>query len=181
MTSAQDPGRSSGRRRAAALVLAAALAGSIAAVLMVALRGPQPARTLDERAHAVAETLRCPVCQDLSVADSSAPLAREMRRTIEAELRAGRTPDQVRDRFVAAYGEWILLSPPRRGPNVLLWVAPALLLVGGLVVGAVAVRRWTWGGSAATRERATSPGSPVSEEDRRLLEEALAGTPEETD
>jgi cytochrome c-type biogenesis protein CcmH len=149
------------------------------------VRGPQAPRTLDEQAHSIGETLRCPVCQDLSVADSSSALAREMRRTIEVELRAGRTPDQIRARFVAAYGDWILLTPTRRGLNLLIWLAPALLFLGGLAVAAVAIRRWTLGGGEAAApgpEPGTGePESTVSKSDRRLLDQALARPQEDPD
>jgi cytochrome c-type biogenesis protein CcmH len=180
-------GGSPGRRRAVVWILAGAVFAAVVATAVVAFRGPPPATTLDERVQAVGETLRCPVCQDLSVADSSAPLARQMRRTIEAELRAGRTPDQIRDRFVAAYGDWILLSPAPRGVNLLIWLAPALLLVVGLAVAAVSVRRWTLGGAApAGAETGSAPapdesGSQMSADDRRLLDEALARPGEDSD
>jgi cytochrome c-type biogenesis protein CcmH/NrfF len=168
------------RRPTAALILATALAAAAIAILAVAIKGPEPPRTMDERAHAVAATLRCPVCQDLSVADSSSPLAREMRRTIEVELRAGRTPDEIRARFVAAYGDWILLRPTAGGLNLFIWLAPALLLLGGLVVAVVAIRRWTLGGTerpgsdTVTDQSGVTPGEPaLSKEDRHLLDQAL--------
>jgi cytochrome c-type biogenesis protein CcmH len=179
-SSSPDADRRPARRPTAALILATAFAVAAIAILAVALKGPEPPRTLDERAHAVAATLRCPVCQDLSVADSSSPLAREMRRTIEVELRAGGTPDEIRDRFVAAYGDWILLAPTGRGLNLLIWLAPALLLLGGLVLAAVAIRRWTVGaagppGSDTVMDRTgATPETPaLSKEDRHLLDEAL--------
>jgi len=92
-----------------------------------------------------------------------------MRAQIAEELRAGRTPDQIRAEFVASYGEWILLSPPQRGFDLLPWLAPAFLGVAGLVVTGLAIRGWTSGGG-------TSGTSPVEtiEADRHLVENALA-------
>ncbi len=169
-----------------AAVLAGALLASGVALGFVAARGPEPPRSLPERIRAVASTLRCPVCQNLSVADSPSPLAREMRATIGRELRAGRTPDQIRARFVDAYGEWILLAPPRRGLNLVAWIAPGVLLIAGLVAASVAVRRWTRRRveSGEPRGAVTAPptgGAPdvVSSDDRRMLEHALSALPEE--
>jgi cytochrome c-type biogenesis protein CcmH len=98
---------------------------------------------LDARTTAVALTLRCPVCQGESIQDSPSELARQMRAVVRDRLRAGNTPDEVRAYFVSKYGEWILLEPTMKGLNILLYVTPVLLVVGGLVLVAVLVRRWT--------------------------------------
>jgi cytochrome c-type biogenesis protein CcmH len=66
-----------------------------------------------------------------------------MRAVVRDKLRAGNTPDQVKAYFVSKYGEWILLDPTMTGLNILLYVIPVLLVVGGLVLVAVLVRRWT--------------------------------------
>ncbi len=178
-----------GRRRPInAAVLAGALLISGVALASVAMRGPEPPSSLPERVRAVASTLRCPVCQNLSVADSPSPLAREMRATIGRELRAGRTPEQIKARFVQAYGEWILLAPPHRGLNLIAWIAPAVLLAGGLLAAAVAIHRWTARRTETTESpdgantdagHADSNGHLLSADDRRLLEHALAALPEE--
>lgn len=169
-------------------VLAAALFVSSAALAFVAARGPESPRSDAERVRAIASTLRCPVCQNLSVADSPSPLARQMRSTIGRELQAGRTPEQIRARFVQAYGEWILLAPPRRGVSLVAWVAPVLLFAGGLAAGGFAIRRWTAGRSRVAespdgdgmRLAYTGPhGSHLSADDRRMLEHALSRLPED--
>jgi cytochrome c-type biogenesis protein CcmH len=155
------------------LVLLAITAAALAAV---ALRGPAPARTPADRVDAIAAGLRCPVCNDLSVADSPAPLARQMRETIAADLQAGKSPDQIRAEFVAAYGESILLAPPSRGVGLVAWLAPALLLAAGLVAALAAVRRWR--AQPAGSDPAVEPERPPAAQ-RRLLERALAQFDEE--
>ena len=66
-----------------------------------------------------------------------------MRDVVRDKLRAGETPDQVKAYFVSKYGEWILLEPTMTGLNILLYVIPVLLVIGGLVLVAFLVRRWT--------------------------------------
>lgn len=98
---------------------------------------------LDAQTRSVASTLRCPVCQGESIEDSPSDLARQMRAVVRDRLRSGETPDQVRAYFVSRYGEWILLEPTMTGLNILLYVIPILLVVGGLTLVAFLVRRWT--------------------------------------
>ena len=129
---------------AAAVVLAAAFGWAAAA--------PQPAATqVDENTvHDVATQLRCVVCQSLSVADSPSETANQMRGIIRERLAAGDNPDQVRAYFVEKYGDWILLSPPKSGFTLLVWVVPFVGLGIGLVLVAVVVRRWSRTPQAAT-------------------------------
>ena len=98
---------------------------------------------LEAQTRAVALTLRCPVCQGESIEDSPSDLARQMRAVVRERLRSGETPDEVKAYFASKYGEWILLEPTMKGLNVLLYVIPVLLVVGGLALVAVLVRRWT--------------------------------------
>lgn len=172
--------RFAGLRSWSALAVVSLVAA--AALALVALRGPARPRTLDDRVRAVASTLRCPVCQNLSVADSPSRLAQQMRVTIAQELEAGRTPDQIRSEFAGAYGEWVLLAPPRRGVDLIAWLAPLLLVLAGVAAGILAVRRWTAGrGFASAPDGATGARSALGSADRLLLERALQRAAEETE
>jgi cytochrome c-type biogenesis protein CcmH len=114
------------------------------AVLFLAVSSQaQTDSSLEARTTAVASTLRCPVCQGESIQDSPSELAQQMRSVVRDRLRAGQTPDEVRAYFVSRYGEWILLQPKMTGLNILLYVLPVVLVVGGLILIVILVRRWT--------------------------------------
>jgi cytochrome c-type biogenesis protein CcmH len=116
---------------------------------------------LDAQTRDLAAQLRCPVCQGLSLQDSPSELAQEMRSVIRDQLRAGRTPSQVRDYFISKYGEWILLKPEPHGFNLAVYLLPILgLLAGGTVI-ALAARRWT--GAPAPSD--ADPPEPVVSRD----------------
>ena len=108
-----------------------------------------PDSSLDAKARDVAATLRCPVCQNLSIQDSPSLLAQDMKRLVRERLAAGETPDQVRRYFVSRYGEWVLLKPRASGVDLSVWLLPLLALVGGAVLVWSAVRRWVRQGDAA--------------------------------
>lgn len=97
----------------------------------------------EDTVHDVASQLRCVVCQSLSVADSPSETAHQMKDIIRERLTAGESPEQVRAYFVEKYGTWILLSPPRQGFNLLVWVVPFVGLGLGLVLVLIVVRRWS--------------------------------------
>jgi cytochrome c-type biogenesis protein CcmH len=127
-------------RRLTTLLLLVALTPAAAPSPAVA----EPSRAaVERRVAAIAAQLRCPVCQNLSVRDSPSDVAAAFRARIRELVRAGRSDEEIRAFFVARYGEWILLSPPRRGIGIVVWLAPALLLSAGLATVALAVRRWT--------------------------------------
>ena len=111
---------------------------------------------LESRVREVAATLRCPVCQNLSIQDSPSQLAQDMRKVVRERLAAGETPEQVRRYFVSRYGEWVLLKPRASGVNLSVWLLPlVMLLLGGTVIW-VAVQRWVERG---TRGSAPAPGA----------------------
>jgi cytochrome c-type biogenesis protein CcmH len=109
------------------------------------------AEHLEEQMRQIASGLRCPVCQNLSVADSPSEMAQEMRALIVDELRAGKRPEEIRAYFVSKYGEWILLSPTPRGFGLLVWVLPGLGAVVAFGGAAWVLRRWTRPGTSMPR------------------------------
>jgi cytochrome c-type biogenesis protein CcmH len=146
---------------------------SLAALLMGAVMpglglGATPAdRELQVRQ--IAAQLRCPVCQGLSVADSPSELAHEMRTLVQEQLQQGKTPEQVLDYFVQRYGEWILLAPPKRGFNLIIWVLPFVLLGTGAVVVYIGARRWVRR-SPANASPTVGLDSPYAERLQRELD-----------
>jgi cytochrome c-type biogenesis protein CcmH len=88
---------------------------------------------LEQRARTLSRELRCMVCQNQSIDDSDAPLARDLRLLVRERLKAGDSNEQVIDFLVARYGEFVLLRPRLAWHTVLLWAAPALLLMCGLL------------------------------------------------
>ncbi|HZT06663.1 MAG TPA: cytochrome c-type biogenesis protein CcmH [Chloroflexota bacterium] len=87
---------------------------------------------VDERARQIAQELRCPICEGLSVADSPSQLAVQMRGVIREKLESGESRDEIVRYFVQRYGESILMEPPRRGFTTVAWVAPYLALLATL-------------------------------------------------
>jgi len=108
-----------------------------------ALAQVKPGAVNEDVVREIAAELRCVVCQNLSVADSPSETANQMRGIIRERLAAGDNPEQVVAYFVEKYGEWILLSPPKRGLNLLVWGLPFLGIFGGLVVLFFVTRRWS--------------------------------------
>jgi cytochrome c-type biogenesis protein CcmH len=88
---------------------------------------------LEARARALSKTLRCMVCQNQSIDDSNAPLARDLRLLLRERLKAGESDDEVREFLVSRYGEFVLLEPRLSARTVMLWALPALALaLGGI-------------------------------------------------
>ena len=117
---------------------------------------PLGGAALDARTEEVGGLLRCPVCQGLSVADSPATMASNMKAEVRTLLAAGYTEEQVLAYFEGSYGEFVRLQPQLRGVNWLVWLGPvAVLLAGGAMV-FIALRR-----SAAKAETAFSEALPT--------------------
>src|ERR1700751_3694668 len=85
----------------------------------------------EARARNLSRELRCMVCQNQSIDDSEAPLARDLRLLVRERIAAGDSDAQVVDFLVARYGEFVLLKPRFERQTLLLWLVPPLLLIGG--------------------------------------------------
>ena len=141
--------------------------------LLLALSGPALAvepdevlkdPALEQRARAISAGLRCLVCQNQSIDDSDAPLAKDLRVLVRERLQSGDTDQQVRDHVVQRYGEFVLLRPVFAPHTVLLWLTPVLVLALGLS-GILA---------AARRRRAAGP-APLDADERAAVEKILDG------
>ncbi len=117
---------------------------------------------LEARARALSSQLRCMVCQNQSIDDSDAPLARDIRVLIRERIEKGQNNEEVRDFLVSRYGDFILLKPPFKLETLLLWAGAPLLLA----IGAFAMWR-------AARRRRAEPAPLSAAEEARLA--AIAG------
>jgi cytochrome c-type biogenesis protein CcmH len=134
----------------------------VAAVLLLAILSPAVALGPDEvlsdpaleaRARSLSKELRCMVCQNQSIDDSDAPLARDLRILVRERLQAGESDQQVINFLVARYGEFVLLRPRFSWHTALLWLAPAAVLLIGACGILVLARRYRTSSERATAER----------------------------
>lgn len=95
----------------------------------------------EKRFRALAEELRCTVCQNQSLADSDAPLARDLREELFRMLQDDRSDQEIRNFMVERYGDYVLYRPPLAGHTLLLWGGPIVLLVIGLIAALVVIRK----------------------------------------
>ena len=143
------------------------VAACVAVALALAWSARPHAETPAERVDRIASELRCVVCQGLSVKDSPAESARQMKDIVAQRVADGRSDDEIRDEFRANYGDWVVLAPPLVSWSGLLWLAPLVAVAIGVAAA------WTW-------SRATStplPDAPSAEiaalRERVAREEAL--------
>jgi len=119
---------------------------------------------LESRARTLSQELRCMVCQNQSIDDSDAPLAKDLRVLVRERLSAGDSNGQVIDFLVARYGEFVLLKPRMNAHTVLLWAAPFAVLVIAALAFFLAGRRKT---------PVTADGSSLSAEEEVRIEALL--------
>jgi cytochrome c-type biogenesis protein CcmH len=117
---------------------------------------------LEHRARAISAHLRCLVCQNQSIDDSDAPLAKDLRTLVREQLSAGKTDAEIMDYVVARYGHFVLLKPRFNAGTMLLWGTPFAVL---LIAGTVMVLRH--------RRSVAAPEKPLSEDEKRALEQAM--------
>jgi cytochrome c-type biogenesis protein CcmH len=116
---------------------------------------------LEDRARALSQELRCPVCRNESIDESNAALAQELRIVLRERMVAGDTDEEALDFMVSRYGEFVLLRPDASGANIILWLAaPALLLI-ALAIG------WS-----TIRAKRAAP-SELSDDEKAELEKIL--------
>ena len=147
-------------KRVAAFVLALLLALPASAVEPSEMLA-DPA--LESRAREIGRELRCVVCQNQSIDDSAAEVARDMRRAVRERLAAGDKDEQVFAYMVARYGDYVLLKPPFNAGTWALWLGGPLVLIiaGGALL------------FAARRRKPITPPQPLSDEERRRLDALL--------
>ncbi|MGG5820303.1 cytochrome c-type biogenesis protein [Falsiroseomonas sp. HW251] len=124
---------------------------------------PDPAQ--EERARALGREIRCMVCQNQSIEDSEASLARDLRLIVRERIAAGDSDAGVIEFLHARYGDFVLLKPPFAWSTAALWATPLIAVLGGLGL-IVGLRR---------RAAATPPPAPLTEDERKRL--AALGLP----
>lgn len=122
---------------------------------------------LEARARALSAQLRCMVCQNQSIDDSNAELARDLRVLVRERISAGETDRQVMDYIVSRYGEFVLLNPRLSMRTILLWGAPLVLVLGGIAVVFAFSRS----------RRAVNPVNKLSDEEEARIRSILGEGP----
>ena len=144
--------------------LALAAVVVIAVAVLVARSGPS--NTPAARAARLESQLACPVCTGESVADSNASASRAIRDDIVKRIRAGQGDAQIRDAYVATYGEHVLLTPANGGIGIVAWGLPVVALVIGAAGIVLALRRW----SVTPRLAATADDAELVDRERHRAE-----------
>lgn len=144
-------------------------AGALAAALITSAGASTVDETaLDIQTREVAKTLRCTVCQTENIWESGSPFARQLRDNVRERLEQGQSPDEIRAYFLSRYGDYILMQPPTRGVNWLVWLGPfALLLIGGALLYRT-LRGWV-----THTPLQGPPADPLDESSRRRIEREL--------
>lgn len=121
---------------------------------------------LEARARLISKGLRCPVCQNESIDESSASLASDLRVLVRERLSVGDSDEEVLDFVVSRYGEFVLLAPSKSGANIVLWIAaPGMLLI-GLILGVIFIR-------SRSRGSGRDQEMPLNSDEKAELEKIL--------
>lgn len=151
------------RRMVAALIAAMMVLAAVPPALAVQPDEVLADPVLEERARDISAGLRCVVCRNESIDQSNAEIARDLRLMVRERLVAGDSDEDVVAYVVARYGEYVLMRPTMTGGNILLWVAPLVLMLAGGALSLVYIRRRA--AAPAPAEAALSP-----EEEARLAD-----------
>ncbi len=164
--------RATRSRIAACMAFIVAAAALVAATPAAAVQPDEVLNDpkLEQRARKLSAELRCLVCQNQSIDDSNAPLARDLRLLVRERLKAGDSDAAVLDYVVARYGEFVLLRPRFALHTLLLWLAPLLLLGGAVILARMAVKSRN---TAGTDDHRRAAGQPLTDAERARLEKML--------
>ncbi len=135
--------------------------------ILVLFSLPGSANENDQRIRQLEEKLRCLVCQNQTLADSSAELAGDLRREVREQVAKGHSDAQIIDYLVQRYGDFVLYQPPFKATTALLWIGPFVLLAAAVLVLVANLRR---------RRRAPEEHA-LAEDDKRLVERVLGPDP----
>jgi cytochrome c-type biogenesis protein CcmH len=159
--------------------LQAALLAVMAILSMASLalaQGSGPGAVTDDQVNAVARQLYCPVCENIPLDVCGTQACAQWRELIREKLGQGWSEGQIKDYFVAQYGDRVLAMPPARGLNWLVYIIPPLAILAGIFILYTAFRAWRKPAAAAGADQgAVSPPEPAAEAQddyvRRLEEE----------
>ena len=152
------------RRAGTVLALFLVLTFAASAAAAQGVDKPLPDPTQERRARALFKDLRCLVCQNQSIDDSNADLARDLRQIVRERVAAGDSDAEAVNFLVSRYGDWVLLNPPFKPGTLVLWLGPLALLLLAAGVTFAYLRR--------QRRPAAAPAA-LSEDERRRLEALL--------
>lgn len=134
------------------------LLGSPAVAVIETYTFSDPA--LEKRYHQLSAELRCPKCQNQNIADSDAPIAQDLRKLLHRQLEEGASDAEILDYMVARYGEFVRYRPRFSGATLMLWLAPAVLLLAGSLIAWRTIR------AQRAKDSATPAGLDAAEQQR---------------
>ena len=123
---------------------------------------------LEERYQLLSAELRCPKCQNQNIADSNAPISKDLRKLLHQQLEAGASDEEILDYMVARYGEFVRYRPRFDGATAVLWLAPALLVLAGVAIALLTLR--------GRRRQQTEDAVELSVAERQRLQQLLDKT-----
>jgi cytochrome c-type biogenesis protein CcmH len=153
------------RRRLVSALLAAVLSLAVLPALAVQPDEVLADPALESRAREIGKELRCLVCQNESIDESNAELARDLRILVRDRLQAGDSDRDVKAYVVSRYGDFVLLRPPMKPSTWALWFGPAIIFAGGVIALALYYRR--------RQRQPAAPPAPLDAEEQRRLERLL--------